>query len=468
MLATASYVPAWLSFLTVLCVLLLRMQAAAGLVVNASAETAAGAATAEAKLHRVRLQKQYVPIDKDGKVVAYKTAYFGQLFVGSPAAQSFKMVFDTGSGHIIVPSRTCRSETCLHHQRYDRSKSESAVDIEYDGTLIAADATERDQVTIAFGTGDVQGEFVQDVACINKEDDTSCVNLRIVLATEMTEDPFGLFAFDGVLGLSLASLSLDPHFNFFSQLASRHPAMSPEFGVFLAREDDGEHMVTFGGYDKSRATSELRWADVASPELGYWQVQIKRVRVGGAELDYCSDGTCSAILDTGTSLLGVPRTITRSLHRLLARSVPARMPQHESAVDCREVAGNDLEFDLGDHVVKLGVEDFSRPAPFNMSLPDQGGAAGWKLFCRSLLLPVDLEAVGPKVFIWGEPMLRKYYTVYDPKNKRVGFSEAAEMPASSKGLPVIGGPPVGSQISGAPMPPLPRRREGAAVPLTVI
>ena len=38
---------------------------------------------------------------------------------------------------------------------------------------------------------------------------------------------------------------------------------------------------------------------------------------------------------------------------------------------------------------------------------------GWQLFCRSLLLPVDLKPpLGPLVFIWGEPVLRRYYTVY--------------------------------------------------------
>merc|ERR1719277_1470946 len=46
-------------------------------------------------------------------------------------------------------------------------------------------------------------------------------------------------------------------------------------------------------------------------------------------------------------------------------------------------------------------------------------------FCRPRLLPVRLPApLGPKVFILGEPVLHRYYAVYDWGNKQVGFSLA--------------------------------------------
>jgi len=40
-------------------------------------------------------------------------------------------------------------------------------------------------------------------------------------------------------------------------------------------------------------------------------------------------------------------------------------------------------------------------------------------------MPVRLpEPLGPKLFILGEPVLHRYYTVYDWENHRVGFSLA--------------------------------------------
>merc|ERR1719329_79476 len=292
----------------------------------------------------VPLRKQYVPVLRNGKTVAYKTAYFGPVSVGGPVRQTFTVVFATGSGHFILPSTACFSETCTQHRRYSRAESLLAVDIEYDGTLILPDAVERDQAAIAFGTGEVTGEFVREMVCLG-EDSDECVQLRIVLATEMTADPFGLFAFDGVLGLGLDALTLDPKFSFFGQMA-RQTKMPARFSVFLARSDEGESFISFGGYDEARASTAMQWAPVAMEELGYWQVQVKSVMVGDTPLEDCEDGSCRAILDTGTSLLGVPRQSARVMHRLLARPVPEGGTDADG-IDCREVPGQQLHFDLG-------------------------------------------------------------------------------------------------------------------------
>lgn len=387
---------------------------------------------------------------KGEKTIAYKTAYFGKVWVGQDEPKAFTVVFDTGSGHFILPSTACTSETCMKHERYNRTASSSAVDIEYDGTLIKPGALERDQVAIAFGTGEVLGEFVREVVCVDGTLPRSCVTLRVVLASKMTSDPFSFFAFDGVMGLGLDSLALDPHFSFFGQMASQHPQMEPRFSVFLSRSGE-ENFLSFGGYEERLAEGPISWAPVAMASLGYWQVQIKSVRIGDYSLPECEDGSCRAIVDTGTSLLGVPKQAARALHRSLARPVPEDLQgDGQSDIDCRRLPGLSIDFDLGDTKISLLPEDYSRPVPFNMTVPSTNKS---RLFCRSLLLPVDMaEPLGPKVFIWGEPVLKRYYTVYDLAEKRVGFALAkqSEQPAGS-GLPVVGAPPAGSLLSGAPM-----------------
>merc|ERR1719401_3067836 len=96
----------------------------------------------------VPLDKQYVPVVRNNKIVSYKTAYFGKVFLGLPAQQSFTVVFDTGSGHLFLPSAKCTTETCMKHQRYNRSASTSATDIDHHGNEVAANARVRDQVNI--------------------------------------------------------------------------------------------------------------------------------------------------------------------------------------------------------------------------------------------------------------------------------------------------------------------------------
>merc|ERR1719262_1379060 len=111
-------------------------------------------------------------------------------------------------------------------------------------------------------------------------------------------------------------------------------------------------MITFGGVDKEGAVTDIAWTPVAMAELGYWQVQIKQVRIGDTVLDDCADGDCRAVLDTGTSLLGVPRQSARSMHRLLARPAPS---DGMDEADCRKVPGHTIDFDLGDTVLSLPV-----------------------------------------------------------------------------------------------------------------
>lgn len=417
--------------------------------------TLAQAAGSTATVHQssyieVALQKQYVPVMKGAKHVAYKTAYFGHVYLGSPSSE-FSVVFDTGSGHLILPSTFCTSPACTSKRRYDRAASSSGIDVDSDGTVVGEEQEERDQLTVAFGTGEVFGEFVQEDVCLREEGNDICTALRFVVAVEMTDDPFGLFQFDGVLGLGLEALTIDPHFSFFSQFAGRHPEMSAVFAVYLSRHDGGENIISFGGYNESRLSSEIKWSPVARSELGYWQVQIKHVRIGDEVLDECEHASCYAVLDTGTSQLGVPRGMLRTMHRGLARPVAQATLLDADDIDCRNIPGAPIHFDLGDHIVTLGVEDHSRPQPFNMSRPPDanGEGASWKLFCRSLLLPVDMEEpIGPRVFLWGEPVLRRYNTMFDGRNQRIGFSEARRtLGNGAKSLPTLGAP-LNSKASG--------------------
>jgi len=408
----------------------------------------------------VPLRKQYVPIEKNGAVIAYKTSYFGNIAVGKPEPQEFTVVFDTGSAHLVLPCTGCESETCAKHRLYNRSLSGTSVDIEHDGKLVppGVDKSQREQLSITFGTGKVVGEFAEDHVCLGPRAE-DCSKMRVVLANEMSAEPFGLFAFDGVLGLGLDALALNAEFSFFGWMTGQQPAMLPQFSVFLARNDESLSSISFGGHEPERAASEVQWVPVAMPELGYWQVEIKSVRIGGEVIEDCEARKCRAIVDTGTSLLGVPRQVSRPMQRLLARTPPPEANAEE--MDCRNVQGNEIEFDLGELVVKVGAEDYSRPKPFNITADTP---EGWQLSCRSLLLPLDIEApLGPLVFIWGEPVLRKYLTIYDWGAKQVGFATAGS-PAGPAELDAVGRPPAGSLSAGAPLlsrPPAQAAASGA-------
>merc|ERR1719362_1953164 len=88
----------------------------------------------------IPLDKQYVPVVRNEKIVSYKTAYFGKVFLGVPKQQAFTVVFDTGSGHFFLPSARCKTETCLKHSRFNTSATESAVDVDHEGRAVLPNA----------------------------------------------------------------------------------------------------------------------------------------------------------------------------------------------------------------------------------------------------------------------------------------------------------------------------------------
>jgi len=408
----------------------------------------------------INLRRESVPVKRQGKVVSFKTSYSGVIGVGTPVPQLFRVVFDTGSGHVVVPAATCESDACLVHERYNMSASETAVPVNADGTPVP-EGELCDQVDIGFGTGQITGEFARDIVCLgfpsdptegsvvseHHRSDQTCLEMNVVMAVKMSTHPFKSFNFDGILGLGLKSLALSDEFSFFNLVANSGKVRSAHFGVFLTEGDvEGEESeIAIGGYNEDRILHPLAWSPVAMVDFGYWQVKILAVRIDGVELDVCKDGTCRGVVDTGTSHLGIPAPHDIEVAGLL--TVDAG-----DLLDCRLAQTPVMEIELESINITLNAENYMRRLPLREGV-NVGSATGVVLptadtptaassvsepsqhldenetvitrHCRPRLMPVNLPApVGPKLFILGEPVLHRYYTVYDWKGLQVGFSLA--------------------------------------------
>eukprot|EP00933_Yihiella_yeosuensis_P061194 TRINITY_DN64000_c0_g1_i1.p1 TRINITY_DN64000_c0_g1~~TRINITY_DN64000_c0_g1_i1.p1 ORF type:complete len:573 (+),score=120.78 TRINITY_DN64000_c0_g1_i1:39-1757(+) len=438
------------------------------------------------KPHIIELRRESVPIYRRGKIASFKTSYSGVLSVGSPA-QDFRVVFDTGSAHVVLPAAECKSEACLvpGRRRFDQAHSTSSHPINADGSTVA-DGELGEQVNIGFGTGQITGEFAKDKVCFGKRqtaDELSatkngeanaaalakvgeggsvdysplCVEMSLVVAVEMSSQPFKTFQFDGILGLSLDGLSLNKNFSAFDMLVQSGMAAQPVFSVFLTEGEDGEASeVAMGGIDARRHLEPLTWSKVPMHEMGYWQVRIKAVRINGEELDVCKDGTCRGVVDTGTSHLGVPS--------MAHKDFAARLTTDAGDVtDCRLVKAPIIEIELDEKNITLHPFNYMRRLPLRdgvtvssskgvdgtssepivlMQGQDQTSQSGQALpgakatsaskgeqaakhSCSPRTMAVKMpEPLGPKLFILGEPVLHRYYTAYDWEQKRVGFSLA--------------------------------------------
>jgi hypothetical protein len=238
--------------------------------------------------------------------------------------------------------------------------------------------------------------------------------MRLITAKRMSTVPFEQFGFDGVMGLGLKALAVHPEFHFFSQLTKQHAGVAPVFSFYLSRTEVDGNEITIGGHVESRMKGPLSWTPVVDPESGHWRVGIESVLVGDTEVEQCSTGNCSAIVDTGTSLLGVPRDSMRAIFADTLRLV--KDATSVDGLDCRQEPGPPITFNMvGGFQLVLDADAYSRPAAGMIERTQQ-------VVCQSIFLPVDL--LKTPVFLFGEPVLQKYYTSFDTAGQQIGFALA--------------------------------------------
>jgi len=333
----------------------------------------------------------------------YASEYFGELTIGTPQ-QVLRVVLDTGSGNLIVPSSECMSAACRNHTTFQANLSStynavaSAEGPPMNRTVAAAAAARGrspDSVTITFGTGQVSGYFARDAVCLG----SMCTDMNFISATNESDEPFKDVPFDGILGLALPRLSEEQGFSLVDALVKDGLLRRGLFSVFFAdAESDEESEVLFGDVREEHMAGPLSWVPVANP--GFWQVAMEDVAFNGQSINICGSG-CQAALDTGTSLLAGPARLVRLL-----------VDKLRVAADCSNFDSlPDLGFLIGGQVLSLAPGEY-------VDKSEDGCVLG--------LMALDIPSPrgGPPLFILGDPFLRKYYTVYDRERLRVGIALA--------------------------------------------
>lgn len=324
-----------------------------------------------------------------------KMAYFGKVSVGSPP-QNFTVVYDTGSGNLIVPGSSCHSSACQNHARFDPSAS-SVRRMNCDGTMAGATGL-TDEIRITFGTGHISGECLQDRICIGN----ACSQGAFISSTDESSQPFDSFSFDGVLGLALPNMAQSTSFHMMSLLVSSNALRSPLFSVFLSDSDAETSEITFGGINEAHMDTELFWVNVSGPS-GYWEVHIEDITFDDKRQKLCQD--CRVAVDTGTSQLAAPSYIVDELR--------ARLNVQEN---CRNGKLPKLGFVVSGRVLNLFPSDYLEQD------------------CRLSLMPLDVPPPKGPLLVFGIPFLQKYFTVYDHENSRVGFAVAKHSGKAPAGL----------------------------------
>lgn len=318
------------------------------------------------------------------------TEYYGVIGLGTPK-QVFKVLFDTGSSNVWVPSSKCpkSNKACQTHNQYDSSQSST---YEKNGTSF----------DIQYGTGSLSGFLSTDFMHL-----AGLVIKRQTFA-EATTEPGNTFInahFDGIVGLGYQSISVDGVPTVFDNLIAQNQLPEPIISFYLKRDGtavQGGEMI-LGGVDSSLYSGSLTWVPVS--KKGYWQFTVTHIKCNGVVL--CAG--CQAIADTGTSLIVVPAAAFKKIVNLLGATANSA---GEAFVPCGKTATlPKVNLDIQGTIFTLAPRDYI------MKFTESG---------QNYCMLVFTAMAGNPLWILGDVFIGKFYTAFDRGNNSIGFARVAD------------------------------------------
>ncbi|KAL2171778.1 hypothetical protein VTG60DRAFT_1776 [Thermothelomyces hinnuleus] len=310
--------------------------------------------------------------------------YFSEITIGTPP-QSFKVVLDTGSSNLWVPSVECGSIACYLHSKYDSSASST---YKKNGTSFE----------IRYGSGSLSGFVSQDTVSIGD------ITIQGQDFAEATSEPGLAFAFgrfDGILGLGYDRISVNGIVPPFYKMVEQKLIDEPVFAFYLAGTK-GQSEVVFGGVDHDKYKGKI--TTIPLRRKAYWEVDFDAISYGDDTAELENTGI---ILDTGTSLIALPSQLAEMLNAQIGAK---KSYTGQYTIDCNKRDSlKDVTFNLAGYNFTLG--------PYDYVLEVQGS-------CISTFMGMDFPAPTGPLAILGDAFLRRYYSIYDLGADTVGLAEA--------------------------------------------
>jgi hypothetical protein len=176
-------------------------------------------------------------------------------------------------------------------------------------------------------------------------------------------------------------------------LISQNLIKNAIFAFDLGNNKEGELMI--GNYDPNKIVGNITYIPLL--EEKYWTIPLDSVKIGENIITQSN----KIIVDTGTSLIiGPVEQIQKLAHILGAKSII----KGEYNIDCNKIYPN-ITFEFNKNRYELSSDDY---------IINNNGE------CILGFMGLDTS---DKFWILGDIFIRKYYTIFDMDNKRVGFAQ---------------------------------------------
>ena len=323
------------------------------------------------------------------------TQYVGTIGIGTPP-QSIHVIFDTGSANLWVTSSLCSDEACSMHEGYDHSKSSTYNEV-------------GDEVSVRFGTGSIDGFMSSDTFHVGP------LRVKGQVFGEITVENGDVFAtsrFAGIAGLAFPALSAYDNTPVFDNIMKQKLLAVNMFAFYYSKLPRQESALFFGGPDPEFYTGEITWMPVM--RQFYWEIRLSDIIVGKAKMNFCDSNDansyavdklgCKIVFDTGTSLIAGP---SDAIGRLVDKL--------DVDAHCDDISR------LPNLALSVGGRNFVlRPDDYVLSGEDVDSGEE----CKAGFMPLDVPEPRGPLWILGDLFMRKFYTVFDRAEERVGIAIA--------------------------------------------
>jgi hypothetical protein len=291
--------------------------------------------------------------------------YYGDIQIGTPP-QTFKVVFDTGSSNLWIPSNKCYY--CYEKHLYNSEISSTYKKIGHD-------------ISISYGSGDVNGFLSYDRLIVDNID----INVTFAEMTDLRylDNSYKLSKVDGIFGLAFDPLSVENVQTPITQMIEQKLLNSPvvSFNYF-------EPNIHFGYIDSNQFTTMTNIS--INPMSSFWSIDLYSFNYQLVEYK-------NMIVDTGTSyLIGPSQYLLSYLKQNNAIQETLFTYYTESPFNVQEIQ---LEF-----------------LDLNITIPSQDILHYYNNKYYFKIVPLDID-----YWILGNVVLSRFYVVFDYEKRHIGF-----------------------------------------------
>ena len=325
--------------------------------------------------------------------------YTGPLLIGTPP-QSFTVVYDTGSADLWVFSAATSVEYTAFNHYYDHRLSTPTY------------RANGSRWSIEYGEGEASGYLSVDaVTLAGKTVRAQTFGEAIAYSSNFQNlhDPT-----DGILGLSFSAISEAQSETVIDRLWKEGAIERRVFSFFLTsqQEERGSAFI-LGEPDPAYAPRGLHYFPIVPQvkEVQQWVLALDAVTMDGQSHGLCMARACVALLDTGTSFIGVPSVAFLAIKtQILAMRRDCAYDASHLEISC--TAG--VLQGLPTLVLTIdGVRYPLRPDDYMVE-----GVVG--------IMQIAPNSGEADFVILGDTFLKTYYTVFDMDLERVGIAVPAE------------------------------------------